>query len=77
MGALMHFWGNVKWGSHCGNSLEDPQSLNIKSPRAQAVLLWAQIQKQGMQGPEERFAHPHSHTAALFTIAQNDPLSDR
>lgn len=60
MGALMHFWGNVKWGSHCGNSLEDPQSLNIDLPRAQAVLLWAQIQKQGMQGPEERFAHPRS-----------------
>lgn len=56
----MHFWGNVKWGSHCGNSLEDPQNLNIESPYAQAILLWVQIKKKGMQGLEERFAHPHS-----------------
>ena len=55
----MHFWGNVKWGSHCGNSLKDPQNLNIESPYTQAILLCVQIKKNGIEGLE-RFAHPNS-----------------
>ena len=49
----------MKWGSHCGNSLKDPQNLNRESPYAQAIL-WVQIKKKGIQGLEERFAHTNS-----------------
>ena len=52
--------GEWDMGQPLWKQSEDPQNLNTESPYAQAILLWVQIQKKGMQGLQERFAHPRS-----------------
>ena len=57
--------GNVKCGSHCGNSLDDPQKLNIESLCTPAIPFLGTSPKEGRSGGLKRYLHTRVHSSLI------------